>query len=454
MPRIDAAAGAVDLRAFLAQRLRPLALILGVTVTVSAPVAFYVFGIRASRTEAAGVARRLADTIRHDAEERPRLWKYDTPKLLQHVRSHEAQAGVERIDVVDRAGVPIEPVLPEDRRRLRRASLLWADAPIETSGGEVGRVWVAASTTQVLQGALLLGLPFLLLAGALAGLVYWLPLRAMGRAEDRIGSLIRRLRESQAALSELAEGLEEQVEARSSELATAYEELRDKERRLRELSTRSVNLQEAERRAIARELHDSAGQALTAIRIHLQVLAERGESEHVAATARRAIEMVDGTLEEIRRAVRILGPAVLDDIGLEAALGRLCEDMSEGAAHAVELDVGLPPGPLPAAVESTVYRVVQEALTNVARHAGARQANVRVVGEAGGLLVEIRDDGRGMAPEASGRSRGIVGMRERAELVGGQLTVTAGAEQGTVVRAQLPLDPGQSLPGGVLGSDP
>ncbi len=431
----------VRLREFLARRLRPLIVLLSLTIAISAPVAFYAFGAQAARVQAEAVARRVAETIRRDAEERPWLWKYDSPKLVQHLRTYEELDAIERIDVVDSMGIPIEPVLPEDRRALQRASVLWGDAPVQTSAGEVGRVWVAATTAPVRNGALLLVVPFTILALTLAGFVYWLPLRAMSRADDRIGALIGRLEESQGALSDLADGLDAQVQQRSSELAQAYDEVRVKEKRLRDLSGRAVNMQESERRAIARELHDSAGQALTAIRINLQVISQTGESSPVGELAQRTMEMVDGTLEEIRRAVRTLGPAVLDDIGLQTALERLCDNMSEGQSYSVTLRASLGTQPLPAAVESTVYRVVQEALTNAARHAQAHSVGVTVEVRAEMTRLEIVDDGRGFDPEHPTRSRGLLGMRERVELLGGHLEVQSRPGHGTRIVVELPPGP-------------
>src|SRR6185503_4383190 len=122
------------------------------------------------------------------------------------------------------------------------------------------------------------------------------------------------LRESRTALGALAESLEQQVEARSSDLSRALAELKDKEQNLRELSTRAVSMQEAERRAIARELHDSAGQSLTAIRIHMQLIGESVPEGHaMRGLVTQTVAMTDDTLEEIRRAVRMLGPAILDE---------------------------------------------------------------------------------------------------------------------------------------------
>lgn len=434
------------LRADLAARLRPLVALLVVVIAVAAPAAFYVVGLRTLRIQAAAAARQVAEVIGRDAEQRPVLWRYDSLKLLDHVRTYEMQEGIDRIDVVDPAGVPIEPNFQADAAALADAAVIWEPAPVTLGGDTVGHVWVAASTVGVRTGALVMLLPFTLLGAALAGLMYWLPLRAVATAQARIGGLIARLEESQTALSDLNQNLERQVEQRASELAQAYRELQGKEKRLRELTSRAVQMQEAERRAIARELHDSAGQALTAIRINLQVLAGQLSTEQRDGTGQlvvRTTDMVDDTLEEIRRAVYRLGPAVLDDVGLEDAVVRLCEDLAERSSMKVTCDVGLGAVPLTAGLEATCYRLVQESLTNVARHAGAGEVRVRLRVEDDAVRVEVHDDGRGFdAAAARETSRGLIGMRERVELLGGTLDVSSQPGEGARVVASLPLTRG------------
>ena len=194
----------------------------------------------------------------------------------------------------------------------------------------------------------------------------------------------RRIDHSQAALARFNQTLEQQVAERSSQLRAAYAQLQAKEERLRELSSRAVLLQEAERRVIARELHDSAGQALTAIRINLQIIAQLAEAgargaEKVAGLAARTLTIADATLEEIRRAVSMLGPAILDDVGLVAAIQRLCDDLGERADTTIDCELDAPPASgLSPALESACYRVIQEALTNVTRHARAKIGRAHV----------------------------------------------------------------------------
>jgi signal transduction histidine kinase len=390
----------------------PLALLLVLVVSVAAPVAFYVVGLRTLRIQAAASARQVAEVIGREAQQRPVLWKYDTLKLLPHLRSYEMQENIEAIDVVDPSGVLIEPHRLEESQALAKAAVIWQLAPIVVHGDPVGTVWVAASTTGVRAGALLMLIPFGLLGAILAGLMYWLPLRALQRAE-------------------------------ASELARAYRELQRKEKGLRELTSRTVGMQEAEHRAIARELHDSVGQAMTAIRLNLQVLGERGAEDgddHLAELLERTTALVDDALEEVRRAVHRLGPSILDDVGLADALARTCEDLGDRTGMEVHSHIDLPADGLPPAVEVTCYRVVQEALTNVARHAEATHVKVRLSADDSCARVEVVDDGRGFDSKSErSETRGLRGMRERVELLGGSLELGSAPGQGTRISAVIPL---------------
>lgn len=443
--RVEADAVQVDLRSYLGSRLGPLAVLLVVVVSVTAPVALFVLGHQTLELQAHESAIQVADVIRREAEQRPRLWKYDTPKLLAHLRSYRRQDNIVRIDVVDEEGRLIDPDEPERRAELSEQPLFWQSAPVVLADETVGAVWVAVDASEVRREALQMLLPFGALGVLLAGLMYWLPLRAMGSAEERVRGLLDRLRESQHALASLNENLEHTVETRSSELSRALRELQEKEQGLRELSARAVSMQEAERRAIARELHDSAGQSLTAIRIHMQLIgdlmAKHGDDQRGTDLAARTLTMVDATLEEIRRAVNTLGPAVLDDVGLAEAIDRACVDTAEALGITVDCEVELDDEPLSPALESTAYRLVQEAMTNIARHAEASEVRVRVRKLDGEVHVTVVDDGKGFDPDdvKIGRSRGLVGMRERTELLGGTLVLESAPGHGATVRAILPI---------------
>ncbi len=445
---------AVDLAGYLTARLGPLAFVLLIVVAVSAPLAYLVMGTQTVRTRATATANLVAELIQEEAQQRPVLWRYDAPKLLRSLDQQAEHASIVRIDVTDEHGhwMDFGQAPPSDDDR----ALLWASAPIRLDR-EIARVWVGVTTHEVERQALLLLIGFSMLGAALAGMMYWLPRVAIVQAERRVAA-------SQGALAELNQTLEAQVVERSSQLAAALQEVRDKEQRLRELSGRAVALQEAERRSLSRELHDSAGQALTAVRINLQLLGSMATTDATRGLAERTVALADATLEEIRRVVDRLAPAVLADLGLQRAIERHCDDFAERTG--VEIDYacsGLDRPGVDTGVETAAYRIVQESLTNIARHAEAERVVIRMarVGGTPGTLepdrivLDVVDDGRGFdvgVVRSKGR-RGLEGMRERVELVGGSITIRPAAEwfaavgeprgagQGTHIHVELPVQP-------------
>jgi signal transduction histidine kinase len=208
----------------------------------------------------------------------------------------------------------------------------------------------------------------------------------------------------------------------------------------RDALRRAVQAQEAERRRLARELHDETGQALTSILLGLAAV-ERSDTvadAHVAAAALR--DLVVETLQNVRRLAVELRPSALDDFGLEPALRRLGETVREGGALDVQVEVRLGAQRLPADVETALYRIVQEALTNVVKHAGADHVSIVVTRKSGGVMVMIEDDGRGFDPAVSpGERLGLLGMRERVELLDGTLRIDAAAQAGTTLIVELPV---------------
>lgn len=421
------------LRRYLAAQLIPLSILITVVVASSAPLAYSILGRRSLRVQATSTAEQIATIVREDAQERPGLWRYDTVKVLDHIRSYDVSPGIERIEIVDSQGALIDGHRGESKAT---GTVVWGTARLRLPSREDGVVWVAVSTAALRRDSVLLFLVFLVVGGALGAVMYRVPLLFVGRAERRISQLLERLHESQAALGAQAENLEDQVTQRSQELRRAYAELQ-------KVSARAAALQEEERRAIARELHDSAGQSLTAIRLQLQLLSDRLVQEarpDLQTLSHRTMIMVDDCVEEIRRAVNRLGPAVLDDVGLRDAIFRVAEDLEEAAGIEVECVLDALEH-LDASTETTCYRLVQEAMTNVARHAGASRLVIEIGRDPvrGGLAIRLEDDGVGIesAPR-SGERRGLVGMSERVELLGGTLTIDRGVEGGTKIRVWLP----------------
>ncbi len=223
----------------------------------------------------------------------------------------------------------------------------------------------------------------------------------------------------------------------------AQEELEASRAELRALSQKLLGVQEAERTRLARELHDQIGQALSAVMISLESLVRPTTSERrKAAPVLDSMAVVERAIEQVRTLSFGLRPAMLDDLGLAAAAAAYCKRQTKLAGIEVELDIGPLTGAPPKEVEVACFRILQEAVTNVLRHAEARRLKVRLGGDERELDLAVEDDGRGFDPEKQreagpGGHLGILGMRERAELVGGTVHVDSAPGRGTFVQAHF-----------------
>ncbi|MFO0847224.1 MAG: PAS domain S-box protein [Gemmataceae bacterium] len=236
--------------------------------------------------------------------------------------------------------------------------------------------------------------------------------------------------------------LERRVAERTADLAGAIDSLEREMARRRELAGRLATAQENERRRVARELHDSVGQLLSGLGLAVQAVSAAGPLPPAASDKLTEVRrLADAAGREAHALAVRLRPTSLDDLGLEAAVGQLVADWAARTQVPADFQaVGFGAGRLPAEVETALYRVVQEALTNVTRHARASAVSV-VLSRAGGeVRAAVEDDGIGFDPDAPGRGRlGLVGMRERMALVGGGLDVESAPGGGTTVIARVPL---------------
>jgi two-component system, NarL family, sensor histidine kinase DevS len=208
----------------------------------------------------------------------------------------------------------------------------------------------------------------------------------------------------------------------------------------RDALSRVVAGQEVERRRLARELHDETGQALTSILLGLRGVDEAASSPATKKAVSDLRELVVTTLQDVRRLAVQLRPTALDDFGLVAALERLVQTFAEMTGVEVDLEPRLGAERLPPEVETTLYRLVQEALTNVVKHAEARHVSILLARREGSVIAVIEDDGLGFDPDArDGDGVGLLGMQERVELHDGRLTVESAPEAGTTLRIEIPL---------------
>jgi signal transduction histidine kinase len=261
----------------------------------------------------------------------------------------------------------------------------------------------------------------------------WVPLTARQRvigvieAHDKLGSATARFTDDDLRLAETF----------AARAAVAVDL---SERVARDALRRVVAAQELERRRLARELHDETGQALTSILLGLKPLEEAlvGHPAHPAAAGLR--ELVVTALQDVRRLAVELRPKVLDDFGLEAALERLTETFAEQTGIRVAFRSAMPEERLPPEIETALFRVVQEALTNVVKHARASLVSVLLTRQDSSVTAIIEDDGTGFDPAAAADDRlGLAGMRERLALLDGTLEIESGRGAGTTLVAEVPV---------------
>ena len=324
--------------------------------------------------------------------------------------------------------------------RSRRLSLLWWVFLANGSVLVVAFLLLAFSPITI-SAPITFGQLLLLLAGLAAMLVLNLGLLR------RVLSPLFRLTELMSSIDPERPGRRLSVgELRSAEgtaLAEAFNAMLERlETARREATRTALAAQEGERLRVARELHDEIGQTLTAVTIQAE-RAAGGDSAAASAELARVADAVRRSLDDVRRIARELRPEALDDLGLINALIALCSRVDAQGGPSVKREFH---GKLPRLapdVELVIYRVVQESLTNTLRHADAETVTISLEVDAEAVLISVVDDGKGMPSHVQPGTAGIAGMRERALLVGGHLSIETRPNDGTEVRLTVPLD-GQS----------
>jgi two-component system, NarL family, sensor histidine kinase UhpB len=310
-------------------------------------------------------------------------------------------------------------------------------------GGRIGLFWrllipnaaVLSAASVVLIVAPPNGRVLVILAGLASMLaINVLLMRHAFAPLERLSSLMQRVDPLQPGERVTIEGARSEV----SMLAETFNDMLERlENERRESGRRAMLAQEGERRRVASDLHDEIGQSLTALVLQLKRAADSDPPD--PAALRELVGAAEEILGEVRSVARRLRPEALDDLGLRSALLALAARLEEASGLSVQVRIASDLPPLTPEVELVLYRVAQESLTNVLRHAGAAHAAVRLRPEAREVILEVEDDGRGFDVARVPAGGGLRGMRERALFVGGTVTVASRLGAGTRVRLTVPL---------------
>lgn len=339
------------------------------------------------RSDAGYVAPLVAEVI----QRRPQLWRYDGSKLADRLTSLGMGTSTSLI-VHDARGVPVDL----GGFAAHKGVLMWGHAAVTVGGQRAAEVWVGRDAMPLWRNTAEVALAAAIATILLASMLYLAPVRTVARAERRIVRLMSQL---------------------------------------------SLAMQEEERARIARDLHDGAGQAITAARLGLLALRKHTADDAMAAQVDGIARVLDGALDEIRWSCGALMPPALGDLGLEGALRRHCEAFAaaSGLAIACEFDPSLPS--MSAHAQTACYRIAQEALTNCARHAGASHVTLRLHASTDSWTLEVIDDGTGFDPSAAPLGTGLQSIRERARLLGGSFTLQP-TKPGTRLMVSFPNEQG------------
>ena len=252
---------------------------------------------------------------------------------------------------------------------------------------------------------------------------------------EAFNEMLTQIQRRDTDLQQAHDGLEMRVKDRTRELKRA-------EGDLRALSRRLLYTQDEERRRIARELHEGAGQILAALSLKLSVIQVR--TEKLGPALMREVEdciaMVEKILGDLRTTAYLLHPPLLEEAGLHCAIRWFVEGFSERSKIPIGMDISASLGRLPREVEIAIFRILQESLSNIHRHSGSRDAIIRIARDAREVSLEVKDHGRGMPKRGARREPevGLQGMQERARQLGGSLEIRSGSD-GTSAIAVLPL---------------
>ncbi len=362
-------------------------------------------------------------------------------------RSHEKSGRVRSIGPIVALPAAMSPAQRVVARLLRVPlfyKILLANAVLVVAVAVVGpmlavrlvRSWPGLVTGEVVGAVALAGVAVSILLNAVILRVALSPLSALERTAERVqsGEL-----ESRAALSAVADRDLERLVVTFNGMLESSASYR---RRLREIAARALDAAEEERKRISRELHDGTAQTLAALRVRLRLARAAREDADRAALLEEVSEEIGAAMEEIRRIARGLRPPALDMLGLAPAIESHARSVAEATGLAVDIELDPVGGLIMPHAELALYRVLQEALSNVVRHAHAKRVRIQLRRRAGCIEAVVEDDGRGFSVEEAltdgDRGLGLFGMKERASYVGGRVEIASERGVGTRVCVTIP----------------
>ena len=265
------------------------------------------------------------------------------------------------------------------------------------------------------------------------------PIAALSRTVDEVG------RGNLGARANLGLISDPEFDRLSDTINAMLEGLERYRDQVQELSSHAITAQEEERKRISRELHDQTAQSLTSILVMLRLIEQNGQHDTIRAQLAELRELTANAIDEIGKLAMDLRPSTLDDLGLKAAVEWYARDYTEKMAANVEYEAVGFENRLPATVEVVIYRIVQEAFTNITKHAKADRVSVRLEQRAGSVLVTVGDNGVGfntreVLEAGATRSLGLFGMQERLALVQGKMQINSEIGHGTVLSIEIPLE--------------
>ncbi|MBH25490.1 MAG: hypothetical protein CMH57_13785 [Myxococcales bacterium] len=392
----------------------PMAGFAGLVVAILPPLLYGVMAWERLERQALVHAEHMAQALSDVARHQPYLWMYNAHKVLEATASHKTiqDLGAARI-------VKCDGEMLFSSRELGLGSggidgpVGWA--PIRGPRATVAWVKVTMDSRPQVRVARQIGLGSLLIGVLLGGALFIIPTRVVRRQARQLEKTLTRLEATEAELVKSNRVLQERVEEATQEL--------------KELSRRVVSIQEEERRRIARDLHDGLGQMLTAMRFELERPGDEGG----------ALALSQQVLTELRRIVRDLRPVELEVMPFVEVLRNYTERFEERTGTLTSFRVR---GEMRFSDETAVciLRVVQEALTNISRHAQASEVGISLTCEEERVTLEVFDDGVGFDLEAPSEGLGLRSMKERFRFLGGTLTIAAEPESGTRIRGVIPLE--------------